>query len=126
MGCLPSLPLGRLKHRPGIDAATVQVAHDCFVLLQAQHPSWSTDPTVCHNALLTRCGGIAIVLNGSLHGRGVSGRAGLGDQEAALVLHSEGLGQGGHFARLPSFQEFRFVLKSKRSLQNTEPAITAK
>lgn len=66
----------------------------------------------------TKCGGMAMVLNGSLHGRGVSGRAGLGDQEAATVLHSEGLGEGGHFARLPGFQEFRFVLKSKSSLQN--------
>lgn len=78
-----------------------------------------------HNALLTKCGGMAMVLNGSLHGRGLSGRAEPWDQEAALVLHSEGLEEGGHFARLPSFQEFRFVLKGKSSLQNTEPAITA-
>lgn len=105
--------------------ATVQVAHDHLVLLQAQHPSWTTDPTVCHNALLTKRGGMTMVLNGSFHGRVVSGRAGLGDQEAALVLHGEGLGEGGHFARLPSFQEFRFLLKSKSSLQNTEPTVTA-
>lgn len=84
--------------------ATVQVALDLLVLLQAQHPSWTTDPTVCHNALLTKCGGMTMVLNESLHGREMSGRAGRGDQEAALVLHGEGLGEGGH---LPDCLAFR-------------------
>lgn len=40
-------------------------------------------------------------------------RAGLGDQEAALVLWGQGLGKGWYLAKLPGFQEFRFVLKLK-------------
>jgi len=55
-------------------------------------------------------------------GRAERGKEGLGDQEATLVLRGEVLGEGGHLAKLPGFQEFRFLLKSKRSLQNPEPA----
>lgn len=57
---------------------------------------------------------IHLVLNGSLHGRVVSGRAGLGDQEAALVLHGEGLGEGGHFARLLSFQGVQVCVNKQK------------
>lgn len=39
------------------------------------------------------------------------------------MLWGQGLGQGGHLAKLPGLQEFRFVLKSKSSLQKPEPAV---
>lgn len=54
--------------------ATVQVVHDHLVLLQAQHPSWTTDPTVCHNALLTKCGAMTMVMGVSMAGERLEGQ----------------------------------------------------
>lgn len=50
--------------------AAVQVALAPLALSQAQHPGWTADPTMCQDALLTKCGGMTMVLDGGLAQQG--------------------------------------------------------
>lgn len=85
--------------------ATVQVAHDHLVLLQAQHPSWITQhPSVCHNALLTKRGGMATVLNGVfMAGECLAGQD-LGTRRQPLSFTGKAWGREGILPDCPAFR----------------------